>query len=138
MTTPKAVFRGTDASGHLNLWVTDGTAAGTSELTVAGAYSGGLLYTTSAFINPDFTVLGAEVLFDGYDASGHYNLWITDGTSPGTKELPIAGASSNGLFYGGGSPLFTVLGRKALFAGVDTSLHVNLWVTDGSSAGTAS
>jgi hypothetical protein len=114
----RAVLRGTDASGHLNLWVTDGTAAGTSELTVAGAYSGGLLYSTSPFINPDFTVLGANVLFDGDDASGHYNLWVTNGTSAGTRELPVSGASTGGLF---GSTLvvpdFTVLGSKALFSG---------------------
>jgi hypothetical protein len=69
MTTPRAVFRGTDASGHLNLWVTDGTSAGTSELTVAGAYSKGIFQSLA----PDFTVVGDEVLFNGLDASGHPN-----------------------------------------------------------------
>ncbi len=38
--TSRAVFAGYDANGYTNLWVTDGTAAGTSELTVAGATSG--------------------------------------------------------------------------------------------------
>ncbi len=41
--TSRAVFSGLDASDHINLWVTDGTAAGTSELTPAGAYYYGLL-----------------------------------------------------------------------------------------------
>jgi hypothetical protein len=53
-----------------------------------------------------------------------------------TSELTVAGANANGLFYGGGFPQFTILGGKALFAGVDASLHVNLWTTDGTSSGT--
>ena len=33
----KAVFEGYDVLGHVNLWVTDGTAAGTSEIVAVGA-----------------------------------------------------------------------------------------------------
>jgi hypothetical protein len=35
---------------------------------------------------------GKEVLFQG-----DYNLWVTDGTSGGTSELTVAGASAGGL-----------------------------------------
>jgi hypothetical protein len=34
------LFDGYDSSGKTGLWVTNGTAAGTHELTVAGAYTG--------------------------------------------------------------------------------------------------
>ncbi len=42
----RAVFAGNDTRGRRGLWVTDGTAAGTSQLMVADAYSGGLLVFT--------------------------------------------------------------------------------------------
>jgi len=115
--------------------VTDGTSGGTSELTVTGAYSGGLLYSG----DPDFTVFGSKVLFAGFDASNHDNLWVTDGTAAGTSELtgasPAATAPSD----------WSVLGSKAVFEGNDASGRVTtqrylirtLWVTDGTLAGTS-
>src|ERR1700732_5204152 len=90
----KAVLAGHDASGKLNLWVTDGTSAGTSELGIAGVASGGLF----TFGNPDFTSFGGEVLFAGEDSAGHVNLWVTDGTLHGTVELVRAGGYFYGLF----------------------------------------
>lgn len=130
----RAVFSGTDAAGHIGLWVTDATSAGTKELIPTGAFSGGLAPV-------DFTVLGARALFAGRDTSGIYNLWVTDGTSAGTTELTISGAYSGGLFAAlpefDGDPGFTVFGSKALFAGIDVSGHVDLWVSDGTSAGTS-
>ena len=78
------------ASDHSNLWVTNGTGAGTSELTVGGAYSGGL--------DPqDLTVFGNEVLFNGQTRAATQNLWVTNGTGAGTSELTVAGAYSVGL-----------------------------------------
>jgi ELWxxDGT repeat protein len=38
------------------------------------------------------------VLFEGYDASGIDSLWVTDGTSAGTRELTVAGSFANGVF----------------------------------------
>ena len=140
----KALFDGHDSSSHLGLWVTDGTAAGTSELTVAGAYSGGLFsgFQLVFDVGPEFTVLGSRALFQGRDASGNFNLWVTDGTAAGTSKLQVAGAYSGGLFFhvNGNTiinPDFTVLGNKALFLGDDANGAFNLWVTDGTSAGTS-
>src|SRR5690242_19400714 len=58
MTTARVVFYGKDAANRVNLWVTDGSSAGTSELTVTGVSSGGLF---SSGI-PDFTILGGTAL----------------------------------------------------------------------------
>jgi ELWxxDGT repeat protein len=94
----KALFAGFDANGHVNLWVTDGTLAGTSELIVAGADPSGLFYNNGASaLNPNFTVTGGKALFSGFDVAGHVNLWVTDGTAAGTSELTAAGASPSGL-----------------------------------------
>jgi ELWxxDGT repeat protein len=127
------VFEGQDASVHYNLWVTDGTAAGTSELIVPGADSGGLFFGVSS---PDFVVLGGKALFEGVDAHGFANLWVTDGSLAGTSELTVTNATADGLFLGVSSPTFTVFGSRAVFAGQDDSGRINLWITDGTSAGT--
>jgi ELWxxDGT repeat protein len=127
-------------SGDRGLWVTDGTAAGTHELTgITGASGGGVF--EGAF-NPDMTALNGEVLFDGEDAAGNSSLWVSDGTAGGTHEITgISGASESGLFSsvgGGGSlfPGFTILKGEALFEGRDIAGNVGVWVTDGTAAGT--
>ena len=135
----KVLFAGQDATGNANLWVTDGTAGGTSELAVAGANAGGLFdlnYFPAGF-SPGFTVLGHVALFEGYDANGVDSLWVTDGTAAGTSELSVSGSYANGLFANVFAPDITVIGGTALFAGKDASGKINLWVTDGTSAGTS-
>jgi ELWxxDGT repeat protein len=84
-------------NGGRNLWVTDGTAQGTSELSVTGADAVGLNPganpgANSVFNPIVFIVVGSEVLFPGEDASGDWNLWVTNGTGPGTSELSGRGS----------------------------------------------
>jgi ELWxxDGT repeat protein len=61
---PTALFNGIAASGHQELWVTDGTVAGTHELNnIPGEPSGGLNpYEITAFGNN-------EALFNGGGAT---------------------------------------------------------------------
>ena len=121
------VFAGTDASGNINLWATDGTAAGTQELTsVVGA--------SPASLSPQyFMTYNGEALFNGTDASGNNNLWTTDGTAAGTHEITgVTGASPSGLDPSG----FTAYDGKLLFTGSNASGNYDLWITDGTAAGT--
>lgn len=129
----KAVFRGTDANGHRNLWVTDGTRAGTRELRAFGQAPDGLV---TNLIYSDLTLFGGQVLFAGGDAGGRIGLWTTNGTSAGTRELKVRGTSSSGLFTIEESPVFGVVGKKALFWGLGAGTVWGLWVTDRTSAGT--
>ncbi|HML13951.1 MAG TPA: FG-GAP-like repeat-containing protein [Xanthobacteraceae bacterium] len=108
------------------LWVTDGTSTGTSEISVAG------LMEVS-----DLTVFGSEALFEGERTNLERGLWITDGTSNGTSEITVAGANSGGIFNSAFSPSFVVFGSEVLFDGTDASGNDELWVTDGTSAGTS-
>jgi hypothetical protein len=123
------LFSGDDASGQTGLWGTDGTVAGTHELTgIAGAP------TTGKGLDPLYlTVFNGQALFEGRNSSGQLGLWETDGTGAGTHELTgIAGAASAGL-----SPFgLTVLNGQALFGGRDSSGQIGLWETDGTVAGT--
>ena len=124
-------FNGTDSSGQVGLWETDGTVAGTHELTgIAGAQT-----TGSGLYPSDLTVLNGHLLFGGADSSGQVGLWETDGTVAGTHELTgIAGAQTKGS---GLSPTdLTVLNGQVLFSGVDSAGHTGLWTTDGTAAGT--
>ena len=73
---------GTGSSGDEGIWVTNGAAAGTSEILAGehGSYGGtygGLL----------FTVVGDEALFQARNAAGKQGLWVTNGTAGGTHEL---------------------------------------------------
>ena len=116
--------------GPYTLWTSDGTAAGTVPLTIAGASANGLF---SATATPDFTVFGAEVLFRGVDTSGATGLWMTNGTALGTTEITgVNGARSTGV-----NPSdMTVLGGAVLFNGTNTAGKLGLWKTDGTAAGT--
>jgi ELWxxDGT repeat protein len=93
----EVLFGGADLSGNLGLWVSNGTAGGTSELTgISGANPSGLFYN---LYDPSFTVFNGEVLFAGNDASGQRGLWMTNGASAGTYEVTgIIGTPSTGLF----------------------------------------
>jgi hypothetical protein len=66
-----ALFSGYDASGsNRGLSVTDGTAAGTHELTgISGASPVGVIPNHG--FGPNFTVFNGEVLFEGQDAANH-------------------------------------------------------------------
>ncbi|WP_166301830.1 hypothetical protein [Bradyrhizobium sp. 2S1] len=121
----EVLFFGSNESGSQGLWVTDGTALGTHEVTGVG---GGHL-----------AVFNHLALFEGKDANGNLNLWVTDGTAAGTHELTsISGANSGGLFsnVGNPDPDFTVFNGKVLFNGANASGAFGLWVTDGTAAGT--
>ncbi len=124
----KALFTGANTAGHLGLWVTDGTVAGTQELTsIVGA-------STTGLDPSDMTVFSNEVLFNGVDANGLSGLWVTDGTVGGTHELLAGGGASDPA---GLNPTnITVYNNEVLFSGLDASGDMGLWVSDGTAAGT--
>jgi ELWxxDGT repeat protein len=126
---------GTPGNSQYNLWITNGTSAGTKLLSgIANAYSGGLLPD-----DPDFTALNGQVLFEGRDAANNIGLWITNGSSAGTYELaPIAGAMVVGSPGSDVNPQWmAVLGSEALFDGADQQdTPGSLWETNGTAGGT--
>jgi ELWxxDGT repeat protein len=93
------MFGGIDTAGTRGLWVTNGTAHGTYELTgITGAFAGNGQYAGG--LSPiDLTVFNGEVLFAGHDTANNVSLWVTGGTAAGTHELTgINGADPAGLF----------------------------------------
>jgi ELWxxDGT repeat protein len=127
----QALFDGLNTSSIVGLWVTNGTAAGTHELTgIRGAYSGGLFFDSSP---PDFTTFNGEVLFTGTDAVDKTGLWVTNGTAAGTQEIAgISGANIHGIDPSN----LTDYNGEVLFDGLDANGNHGLWFTDGTAAGT--
>ncbi len=124
------LFEGGDGRGDVELWETNGTAAGTVEIT-SGFEAG------TEGLNPSFiTAYGGEALFDGVNASGSYGLWATNGTASGTHQIEaIKGANPGGLF-----PMYMdAFNGEVLFRGLAGVLGDDvpgLWVTKGTAAST--
>ncbi len=125
----KALFEGVDTKGNFELWITDGTTSGTQELTTT-------TYPVVSNENPGgnpsrITVVGNKALFIANDSKGINGLWVTDGTTAGTREIVPNIDVRNGI---------TALSdNRALFSAVSFSSNtttLELWVTDGTTAGT--
>jgi ELWxxDGT repeat protein len=85
------LFSGLDTAQRTGLWVTNGTSAGTSELSVAHSQ----LFSQGV---DNLTVLGSKVLFVATDVNFNSTLWVTDGTGAGTSELSVPNSEA---FSGG-------------------------------------
>ncbi len=124
MTGARLYFTSLDANGHGNLWVTDGTTAGTRQVGTPGGVSG--LYPSS------FAVLGRSVYFQGFDAATQPNLFTLDGTSSVVSEITSANISAQGLSPTG----IKAYAGKLYFQGHDAASAYTLWASDGTAAGT--
>ena len=111
-----------DPNGVRQLWRTDGTPAGTVQLTElpAGAltYDGGV-------------VVGDDLYFQPRTDDDNGDLWKSDGTAAGTAAVPLPSALADSSIIvagtGGTYLYFTVPGTETTAA---------LWRTDGTTAGT--
>src|SRR5262249_716158 len=125
----EVLFRGLDSSGRAALWITDGTVAGTHELTgIAGASTSGIGLDPSGF-----AVYDGVALFSGFDSSGNQELWEPNGPAAGTTEIgPVPGTQSMGLF----PTDLTAIGTAAPPSQTNFNQHSNiLWQsTDGQAA----
>src|SRR5258708_31074703 len=81
----RVLFDANDTTGRQGLWVTDGTAAGTSLITDVPSGPKNLV------------AFGNEVLFNANASAGSAGLWVTDGTAAGTSELAGAAAATRRL-----------------------------------------
>lgn len=115
----KALFSANDGTHGYELWVTDGTAAGTSLVKDLSPYSGyEVPYIGSNSFPHSITALGnGKALFSAYDG-GYVGLWVTDGTYGGTTEVARQTNATDVTVLGNGKAVFSSYG---------------LWVTDGMS-----
>jgi ELWxxDGT repeat protein len=107
---------------HEDLWVTDGTVAGSHAITSLGIGS----------IVTDLTMIGTRLYFDVNDGIHGNELWTSDGTAAGTmlvKDI-VAGSGSSDPAN------FTNVGGTLFFTAADPADGTELWKSDGTAAGT--
>ncbi|MFL6201851.1 MAG: ELWxxDGT repeat protein [Thermoanaerobaculia bacterium] len=118
-------FVAQDGISGYELWVSDGTAAGTVLVKDINPGTDG----SQPF---SFAELNGQLLFRAYDADHGYELWRSDGTGSGTtlvKDIrPGAGISTPSEL--------TVLGSWVYFRAYDDIHGSELWRSDGTEAGT--
>ena len=120
----RVFFRAMSASGGLELWVTDGTAAGTTMLKhIPGSVES---YPTG------FGYSGDKLLFQVNDGAKGVELWITDGTVDGTMPLEEVDPETTIPDPAG----FAQVGDGAVFAAGRDGEGLEPWVTDGTDAAT--
>ncbi|RYU95746.1 ELWxxDGT repeat protein [Emticicia agri] len=126
----KYFFIAKGAQSNSELFVTDGTNAGTVQLTNSSSNSG-------PYLDGALFSFGDKILFSAYYyLNNNYQgseLWISDGTVAGTKLLKEINTNSNSSSYPGS---FIKLGSKAIFWANDGVNGTEPWVTDGTPEGT--
>jgi ELWxxDGT repeat protein len=122
----RVFFAATTPGSGVELWSTDGTAAGTAQ--VADINPG------SAPSNPyRFVIVNGKLLFNARDFRGE-ELWTTDGTSAGTRLLADINSGSS---LASSSPGDRIVYHGQMIFSADDGIDGNeLWITDGTSAGT--
>ena len=126
-------FAADSASGSSQLWVSDGTTAGT-HLVKAINPSGD---DQVNYIVP----FGDGVMFRAYDVAHQLELWISDGTESGThmvkdiNAIMDADAEDGRTFTSYPQNLYSLNG-VVFFAANDGFTGVELWKSDGTETGT--
>jgi ELWxxDGT repeat protein len=109
-----------------DLWVSDGTSAGTRKIATFATRAPG----SSVFVTPTFRAAGNLLYFIAGDGAAGFALWRSDGTSAGTSML----RDGDGNIMRGSA--FASIGSEVFFMERDFSQRWRLWKTDGSPAGT--
>ncbi len=81
--------------------------------------------------------LGKNIIFANFTYQYNRELWVSDGTTGGTKMLKdIFKGTGRGIENGDNAHAFQIIGDKAVFAANDGKHGSEIWVTDGTAAGT--
>lgn len=125
----KFYFNGNNTANGPELWVTDGTTAGTN--LVKESISGG-----NGVLVEDMIVYNDKIYYIGRSVVDGTELWVSDGTAAGTKLVKEIGPSSlSGVDI---SANLTVYANRIWFSGDSfTPGGVELWKSDGTANGTA-
>ena len=123
------------------LWVSDGSQSGTilfKDIN-GGTFVNEYNQTEAYDSNPSYlTVAGDQMFFSAQAGNTGYELWVTNGTNSGTRMVTdiYPGVDSNGFPESGDPEDMIALGDKVIFVAKDAEHGSELWVSDGTEAGT--
>jgi len=115
---------GVGGPGRYELWKSDGTAAGTVEVTPINPQYG---YTQ--LVNASGTLFFLSWVSDG--GPGRYKLWKSDGTAAGTVVVKDLVPNENGFVFG-----LVSFNNRVIFTFHDDVHGYELWQSDGTTEGT--
>lgn len=130
----KLYFFAVTSDGKQNLYETDGTAAGTKQITTNGFFVA-VPYGRQTEV---FTEFDNALYFVASDWVNGYELWKTDGTDAGTVMVKEINPSKGMLDSKSDIRQLTVMGNNLYFFANETSSSdsLQIWKTNGTSAGT--
>jgi ELWxxDGT repeat protein len=111
------------------LFMTDGTEAGTSR-------SADIFPGPRPSIPFNLTPFGGQLLFTANDGTHGTELWTTDGATDGAKLLKDINPTGPSNPQVSGRSRLTVAGGRVFFSADDGGAGEELWVSDGTEAGT--
>jgi ELWxxDGT repeat protein len=117
-------FAADDGTHGKELWVSDGTDAGTTLVRDINSYD--------SSTPRNFVEYNGAVYFVADDDSGHPGLWRSDGTAGGTFAVTNVGVGKLSF----AEPLLVVYDGLLYFSGTTATTGVELWRTNGTSSGT--
>jgi ELWxxDGT repeat protein len=129
----KLYFRARDRVNGSELWVTDGTTAGTQLVKDINPNSD---YYSSSSYSENFTEVNGKLFFSAFGGVNGNGLWVTDGTTAGTQLVKDIRPGSDGSYSSYYFYDFTEVNGKLYFTAEDEINGRELWVSDGTTAGT--
>ena len=123
------LFFTADEATHGNqVWETNGTVAGTVQLSDGHDVNG----VNGGIFPSDLTAVGNEVFFSATTISHGYQIWETNGTAAGTQMVSDIDPGNNGIF----PTDLTAVGNTLYFVGYDANDGMQLFESNGTAAGT--
>ena len=142
-------FSGTNSERGTELWVTDGTMVGTQlfkdinpSFEEFNSDNSAESFTVANGSTPDnFVIFDDKLFFTADDGSVGRELWVTDGTTEGTRlvkdiDPSVSTFSSGDLPQSSDISNFVEFNNRLYFSAKTEEIGRELWVTDGTTEGT--
>jgi len=126
------IFNAFDSINGEELWISDGVNASLLKNVDPGVFNAN---SPKSSYPKNLTVVGSNVFFTAYNSAYYNELWVTDGTTSGTKLVKDIYKGNRIHSSSGPNNLFEFNNR--LYFTANDSIHgEELWVSDGTELGT--